>query len=465
MYHLAIDMGASSGRHILGTLTPDGLLETKEIHRFENNFVQTESHRIWDIKRLFAEICTGLRKCADNGTIPNTIGIDTWGVDYVLLDENDSLIGDAISYWDSRTEGIPEKVFTEFISQEEYYRHTGTQILPFNTIFQLVAESLSPEKKLDRAKTLLMLPDYLNFLLTGVKACEYTIASTSGLLNTSGTWDRELIDILGLPQHIFQEPIKPGTRLGRLAPDIASQVGFDCDVIAVTAHDTASAVAAVPFIDPDAAFVSSGTWSLLGKETLAVDSSDLCFMHRFTNEGGYDGRIRFLTNIMGMFMIESIRRELPEKMSYDEMDNMARNSTVDTVINCLDLRLFSPESMIGMIRELAAETQQQNPESAGDLARVAYRSLARMYSERLTSLETLVGKPCSAIHIVGGGSKAQFLNELAAAETGRRILTGPAEATSIGNIIVQMIESSVLKDLQTAREMIRNTFEIKEYTP
>jgi len=465
MQHLAIDFGASSGRHILGTISADGKLETKEIHRFKNSFAQKGSFRVWDIERLFAEICEGLRKCAEANIIPDTVGIDTWGVDYLLLDGNDSLIGDAISYWDARTEGIPERVFSDFIPESDYYRRTGTQILQFNTIFQLMAEKLNYGKNLEASHSLLMMPDYMNFLLTGVKASEYTIASTSGLLNAQGNWDRGLIDILGLPQHIFGELIKPGTRLGRLSPEISRRVGFDCDVIAVASHDTASAVVSVPFLDPDAAFISSGTWSLLGKETLSVDTSDICHQQRFTNEGGYGNRIRFLTNIMGMWMIESIMRELPEKMPYDTLDEMAENSSSDAIVNCLDLSLFAPASMIEAIRNLCVESDQQPPESAGDLARVAYRSLAKMYASRLEGLESLTGKSCSALHIVGGGSRSVYLNQLSATETGKHVFTGPAEATSIGNIMVQMIESSVLKDLSAARDLIRNTFEIKEFKP
>jgi len=463
MRHLAIDIGATSGRHILGSLE-DGKLVTREVHRFENGFAEKNGRKVWDTNRLFGEIVAGMKKCRESGLPPDSVGIDTWGVDYLLVDENLQPVGDAVAYRDERTAGIQQKVFS-VVPAAEIYARTGIQFLDFNTIFQLMADKFEGGR-LEGADRLLMMPDYLCSLLSGKAVSEYTIASTTGLLSArTGGWDYELIDKLSLPKKIFRPLVPPGTVVGNLKGEVRDAVGFDCAVIAVAQHDTASAVAAVPFAQANAAYISSGTWSLIGVERGRPDTSQTSMRLQFTNEGGYGGKIRYLKNIMGMWMIEEVRRELPEKIPYDTLCAMADESSVDSLVDCEDFRFLAPRSMSEAIRAVCRESGQQVPETPGDLARVIYRSLAEDYSKCVRGLEESTGAPCPVIHIVGGGARAAYLNDLTAKRTGRRGLAGPYEATAAGNLLAQMIGSGAVKDLDEAREIMRISSEIKEFVP
>jgi len=463
-YYLAIDIGASSGRHILGYLN-NGKLVLEEIHRFDNGMKEKDGHLCWDLDYIFSEILKGLKKCKKMGKTPVCMGIDTWAVDFVLLDKNDKILGNAVGYRDKRTAGIDKKVY-QLISEEELYKRTGIQKQIFNTIYQLMAVKEQNPQYLEKAESLLLIPDYLNFLLTGVKKTEYTNATTSQLIDPeTHKWDYDLIGKLGYPLHIFQEIIKPGTSLGRLKNELVKELGFDCEVIAPATHDTGSAVVAVPSLSDDTVYISSGTWSLMGIERMAADCSVKSKEHNFTNEGGYDFRFRYLKNIMGLWMIQSAKKEFKQNYSYDEICNLASAETIPSIVNCNDDRFLAPASMIGEIKDYCQETKQPVPETDAQIAAVIYNSLAECYKNTLEELEEITGQQYGHIHIIGGGANADYLNSITAKYTKRKVYAGPTEATAIGNILVQMISTKKLANLTEARECVRNSFEIKEYLP
>lgn len=307
-YYLAVDIGASSGRHMLSHME-NGKMILEEIYRFPNGMVEKNGHKVWDVDKLFEEILTGMKKCALAGKIPYSMGIDTWAVDFVLLDENDRRIGDAVAYRDRRTEGMDRRVYG-IISEEDLYLRTGIQKQIFNTIYQLMAVKEQQPGQLEQAKSMLMIPDYFHFLLTGKKVQEYTNATTTQLADpVTKDWDMELIRKLGYPKEIFQKIKKSGFEVGGLSGEIQKKVGFDCKVVLPPTHDTASAVAAVPTQDEHALYISSGTWSLMGTELKEADCSKVSMQHNMTNEGGYDYRFRYLKNIMGLWMIQSVKKE------------------------------------------------------------------------------------------------------------------------------------------------------------
>ena len=458
-YFCAIDIGASSGRHVLGCID-GGKLVIEEVHRFPNDFVKNADRYVWDIDMLFAEIVKGLRKCADLGKIPECVGIDTWGVDYVLLDNMGNLASDAEAYRDPRFVGMDEQVF-KCISEKDLYAKAGIQKLVFNTVFQLMARKLSDGFGAGASK-LLTMPDYLHYMLCGVMKTEYTIASTTGLLNafTRG-WDREIIAACGFPD-VFQEIVQPGTILGKLRPEIRESLGFDCTVVTPASHDTASAIMALPCQDDDPMYISSGTWSLMGvlRDTPGCDEQSR--MLNFTNEGGY-GCITYLKNIMGLWMIQGVRKELDNAYSYAQLCEMAERETIDSIVDCGDNIFLAPESMIGAIKEACARTGQKPPESPGELAAVVYNSLAQSYRQTADELELLTNKRYQSIYIVGGGSNADYLNRLTARYTGKTVYAGPSEATALGSLLAQMIAARELPDLQAGRRLIRESFDIKEY--
>ena len=472
-YYLAVDIGASSGRHILAHME-GGKIVLEEIWRFYNGNDEENGHKVWDTKRLFGEILSGMRKCREIGKIPVSMGIDTWGVDYVLLDENDKMIGPCYGYRDSRTEGIDELVY-EIIPQHELYRRTGIQKSLFNTIYQLMADKTQEPERLEKAKSFLMMPDYLHFLLTGVKMQEYTNASTSQLLRPmSFDWDYELIESLGLPKELFKKPEMPGTVVGNLLPEIRENVGYDLTVILPATHDTGSAVMSVPSNADDVLYISSGTWSLMGCELQEADCSEEAERANFTSEGGYDHRFRFLKNIMGLWMIQSVKKEFEAGYEYEgrrEDEDYGFNNicirasevTIGSLVDADDSRFMAPVSMIAEIRAACRETGQQVPESPWEIARVIYRSLAECYRKAAEEIEALTGKHYDAINIVGGGSNAAWLNELTAKVTGKKVLAGPGEATAIGNLGAQMIKAGVFQDLKDFRDAVYHSFEIKEY--
>lgn len=452
-YYLAIDIGASSGRHILGNLDGERLV-LREIYRFENSVMQTENGLIWDIGKLFSEVKAGLKKCAELNMIPKTVAIDTWGVDYVLLDNGLNELYPAMAYRDNRTTEV-EKEVLQLISQDELYSITGIQKQSFNTIYQLYCDKKSG--KLERAAHFLMMPEYLSFKLTGNILNEYTNTTTTNLINAeTKTWDDGILSRLGIPVGIFKKPVLPGTSLGRFTKEIKQELGFDAEVILCPSHDTASAVAACP-VDTDCVYISSGTWSLIGTENTHPILSPAAKEANFTNEGGIDYRYRFLKNIPGMWLFQNIRREIDKKLTYDEMMHLAEESSFDECIDLTLPELLAPESMIDTVRQILKKPEL----SLGDVLKCVYISLAKSYDETVREIEHISGKEIREIHIVGGGSKDDYLNKLTRNITGKRVFTGLNEATATGNILSQIIKDTGCS-LKEGRKMIKNSFNIKE---
>ena len=464
-YFLAIDIGASGGRHILGHLE-DGRLVLEEIYRFENGMEEIDGQKCWNVERLFEEIKTGMKLCRRIGKIPVSMGIDTWAVDFVLLDKNGQRLGNAVAYRDRRSLFMDRLVY-EKISEEELYHRTGIQKQSFNTIYQLMAEKQKEPELLQRAETLLMLPDYFGFRLTGNKLSEYTNGSTTQLVNpTTFQWDTDLIRKLGYPEDIFLPLQMPGTKVGQLLPEIQKEVGFNLEVVLCGNHDTASAVMAVPQTEGDGIYISSGTWSLMGIESLKPIINEEAAVANFTNEGGYDHRFRFLKNIMGLWMIQSVRHEYKDAYSFAQLCDMAEDSRdFPSRVDVNDPSFLSPDSMVEAIKKYCQKTGQPVPESVGELASVVYRSLAQSYGETVSSLEKIAGRTYDSIHIIGGGSNAAYLNQLTADATGKTVYAGPGEATAIGNLLAQMIYAEELTDLKSARQCVRDSFEIKTFVP
>ena len=464
-YFLAVDIGASSGRHILSHME-DGKIVLEEVFRFENGMTEIDGHKCWDSELLFSHIKEGMKKCAELGKIPCYMGIDTWGVDYVLVDKEGKRIGNAVGYRDDRTTGIDREVY-QIIPEKELYARTGIAKQVFNTIYQLVALKKENPEQLLEAETLLLSPDYYNFLLTGKRASEYTIASTGQLVSPeTKDWDYELIRMLGLPEKIFTPLQKPGTILGGLSDDVKAEIGYDCQVVMVTSHDTASAVLAVPSKTADFAYISSGTWSLLGVELENAICNEQSREANFTNEGGYDYKYRFLKNIMGLWMIQSVRNEMNKAYSFAQLCAMAEEvKDFPSRVDVDEHRFFAPDSMIEEIRNACRESGQPVPETPGELATVVYQSLADCYKKSLRNLEAMTGKTYPAVNIVGGGANADYLNQLTANATGKTVYAGPTEATAIGNIVCQMLACGDLPSVAEARACIFDSFAVKTFTP
>lgn len=453
-YHLAIDIGASSGRHILASVE-GGKLELREVYRFENYIKNENGTLIWNIEHLVDSIIEGIAECKKLGTLPDTVGIDTWGVDYVLLDKDGKELLPAVSYRDSRTDGIPKEV-DAILPRHELYKRNGIQSLNFNSIYQLVCDKRSG--KLERAAHLLMMPQYLSYKLSGVMANEYTDLTTGALINVeTKEIDTELLTMLGIRSDIFGKVSLPGTALGGFTPEVRERVGFDATVILVASHDTASAVAACPGGD-NSVYISSGTWSLMGTEILSPVLSLEAMESGFTNEGGVDFRYRFLKNYMGMWLFQCIRRDLGKKYSYDEMMELAKESRLVGYIDPNAREFVAPESMIDAIRAHLGAPDM----TVGEVLAAVYHSLARSYKDAVGVVERMTEQSVDTINIVGGGCKDSYLNELTARYTGKRVLAGPVEATAIGNIAVQLMFSDSSLTLAKVREMIKNSFDIKE---
>lgn len=462
-YYLAVDIGASSGRHILSHLQ-DGKMVLEEIHRFPNGMKDVGGTKVWDSAGLFEEIKAGMKKCAALGKIPVSMGIDTWAVDFALLDADDKLIGQTVGYRDGRTRGMDDEVY-RMIPLEELYQRTGIQKQIFNTIYQLMAVKKQKPAELEAARTMLMIPDYFDFLLTGNKVTEYTNASTTQLLNPeTKEWDYELIERLGYPREIFTPIALPGTQVGELTDEIQKEVGFNCKVVLPATHDTGSAVVAVPSVGEDAAlYISSGTWSLMGTELQKADCSLESMKRNLTNEGGYDYRFRYLKNIMGMWMINSARSELAPDMGFGEICEQASKAGIASLVDANADRFLAPESMVKEVQAACAETGQQVPEGIAEVAAVIYNSLAKCYADTAAEIEQMTGRHYDSINIVGGGANAVYLNQLTAKACGKTIYTEPTEATAVGNIAVQMIAGGELADLSAARRCIFDSFEIGTY--
>ena len=463
-YYLAIDIGASSGRHILGSLQ-DGKIQLEEIYRFENGVKEIENEFCWDIQNLFNEIKAGIKKCKEINKIPTSIAIDTWAVDFVLLDENDEILGNTVSYRDDRTEGYMEKAF-EIIPKQTIYAYTGIQFQRFNSLYQLLAIKDKNKDYLEKAKTFLMIPDYLNFLLTGKKYVEYTNATTTQLVNAkTKAWDDELIKAFGLKREIFGEIKMPKTSLGNLRRELVEEFGFDMEVILPATHDTGSAFMAAP-VEQDSIFVSSGTWSLLGIENKEANCTMDALKYNFTNEGGYDYRFRFLKNIMGLWIIQEVRRCYENKYSFVELVDMARESThFKSFVDIDNDRFLKPDNMIEEIRAYCRETLQEEPQTPGEVAYCVYKNLAHCYRRAINELRLITGKEVNVISVFGGGCQNELLNELIAQECKKKVLAGPVEATAIGNLMSQMIANKEISNLEEGRKIIRTSFEIKQYEP
>ncbi len=450
-YYLAIDIGASSGRHILSHIENKRLV-LEEIYRFDNNLTQSKDGLVWDIDSLFAEVLCGIKKCKEMGKIPKSIAIDTWGVDYVLLDENKKEIKPCYCYRDDRTNAVVDEV-ERLISPAALYAKTGIQKQNFNTIYQLYADKKNG--RLLNAKYFLMMPEYLSFKLTGACKNEYTNATTTGLVNANTkVWDSDIISVLGLPKELFAALNTPSSVVGDLSADIQKAVGFNSTVLFAPSHDTASAVCACPMQDNDL-YISSGTWSLIGTEITEPILNDSARKLNFTNEGGIDYRFRFLKNYMGMWLFQNIRRNLNKSMTYDEMMELAKNCGEHKYFDVNDSTLVAPKNMIDAIGKLIGS------EDLGLILNSAYHSLAKSYSEAVAEIEAVTGKRFNAIHIVGGGCQDKYLNVLTRDYTGKSVTAGPIEATATGNIVSQIMRDKKIP-LATAREIVKNSFDIKE---
>jgi rhamnulokinase len=467
--YLAVDLGASSGR-VLAGLFKNGTLELAELHRFWNGAEEQADGLHWNIDRLFAEIKTGLRKGFElYGPAVQSIGIDTWGVDYGLLDGEGRLLNMPFHYRDARTNGKMEAVF-QTVPKAELYRRTGLQFMPFNTIYQLAAELRSKRSSLPHAQKLLLIPDLLNFLLTGRAVNEYSNATTTQLIDAkTRTWDFELIRKLGLPEKIFGELVNPGTVLGRLTPELAKELGGNADVIAVGSHDTASAVAAAPLRSKHSAYLSSGTWSLMGLEEPEPILTAASAAANITNEGGVCGTIRFLKNICGMWLIQECKRNWDlggAPLSWQTIDQAVEEAEPFIAFIDPDAPEFAvPGDMPARIQEFCRHTGQRVPQGVGEISRVIFESLALRYRAVFQTLEALHGAPLETLHIVGGGCKNQLLNCMTADAINRPVIAGPVEATALGNILLQRIGNGDRADLAEGRKLIADSFETRTILP
>lgn len=449
-YCLAIDMGASSGRHILGFIE-DGKLKLEEIYRFENGIIDIDGTLCWDINKLFEEIKNGLKECKKLSKIPETVAIDTWGVDYVLLDKDKKEILPAVAYRDPRTLQIPEEI-DKIIPRKELYERTGIQATNYNSIYQLYCDKKSG--KLQNAEYFLMMPEYFSFKLTGEFRNEYTLSTTGGLVNTQ-TFERdeEILEKLGIPKKIFTPLSLPGTVVGNLSDEVKEELGFDTTVILCASHDTASAVASCSVGD-NGIYISSGTWSLIGTENAQPVTCEKAMESGFTNEGGIEHRYRFLENIMGMWLFQNIRKNLDKKYTYDEMMQMAMESDFTEYINPNAEEFLAPENMVEAIRNYLNKPELP----IGDVLNSVYHSLAKTYNEAVTVVEEISNKQVDVINIVGGGCKDSYLNSLTEKYTGKKVIAGPVEATAAGNLMVQLMYLDKELDLVSARELIKNSF-------
>ena len=435
-YALAIDIGASSGRHILGHYDETGKIAMEEVYRFPNNMIRKNGHYCWDIEALTGHVVAGMKACAELGKIPAVVGIDTWGVDYLLLDKDGGIVGDAIHYRDNRTDGVAEE-FENTMSLADLYARTGTARQPFNTLYQLIAEFREhPEHK--NADKLLFIPCYLAWKLCGKAVNEYTIASTSMMLNAATRdWDADVLAAAGIPANILGgKPAMPGQILGGLLPEVAAEVGYDCQVMLTACHDTGSAFYCVPAPDENTAYLSSGTWSLLG----AMLDSPVCTVEAlqtgYTNEGGVNG-IRFLKNIMGMWLLQRIRADWDNRLSHGEIAALAEQGAgYEPVFDVQDGRFLNPESMVKEI--LAALADQGSPAPANDaeLLYCVHHSLALSYANAIRALEGIAGRRFTSLLIIGGGSQNKLLNRLTEEAAHVRVIKGPVEGTALGNLRV-----------------------------
>jgi len=467
---IACDLGAESGRTVLGLLKDDRL-RLVDISRFPNGGVKVGESLYWDVLRLFDEMKNGIRLAThQHGADISGVGIDTWGVDFALLGPNDVLLENPHCYRDPRIDGMMEEVFT-IVPKSRIYEETGIQFMPLNTLYQIYAVKKMNPWLLETAKSLLMMPDLFNFWFTGTKVCEFTEATTTQFYNPrSGTWARGLLDLLEIPSHFLMEIVPPGTVLGRIRTSIASDVGAkDMTLIAPATHDTGSAVAAVPAKGKGHAYISSGTWSLMGVESSEPIINEKALSLNFTNEGGVCGTYRFLRNIMGLWLVQECRRTWAQKgteYSYSELAELAANAEpFKSVIDPDDVSFLHPGDMPARIREFCKKTNQPVPDHVGEVIRCALDSLALKYRWVLEGLESLMGQRIEPIHIVGGGTQNKLLCQLAANVTNRSVIAGPVEATAIGNILIQALALGHIHSLDEGREIVRRSFDVVTYEP
>ncbi|GMV95704.1 MAG: carbohydrate kinase [Phycisphaerae bacterium] len=469
-HYAAIDLGAESGRVVLGSVTDRGL-ELAEVHRFPNGPVRTLDELHWDVLRLWSEMKTGVGKAAVQAGRLAAVGIDTWGVDFALLARDDTLLGNPFHYRDARTDGILDKAFA-IVPREEIFRATGIQFMPFNTLFQLLAMRLSGSPLLEQARSMLMMPDLFNFWFTGRKCNEFTNATTTQAYDpTAGHWATGLIEKLGLPVGIFGEIVPAGTFLGPVRPDVGDEIRCGgVPVIAPATHDTGSAVAAIPAAgDRTWAFLSSGTWSLMGMEIPAPIINAAALQCNFTNEGGVNGTYRFLKNIMGLWLVQECRRtweRAGNDYSYDDLARLAAAARpFAAVIDPDDPSFLPPGDMPARIAAYCRKTGQPPPDGPGALVRACLESLALAYRWTLERIEACTGRRIEVIHVVGGGTRNRQLCQWTADATHRLVVAGPVEATAAGNVIVQAIATGALPDLPAARDLVRRSFETVVYQP
>lgn len=465
---LAIDLGAESGRAILGRLE-DERLALEEVHRFPNGPVRVHGHLRWDVLRMWSEIQHGLRLAATRGGL-SCLGVDTWGVDFGLLDPAGNLVGNPYHYRDSLTDGMMEAVF-EILPRQEIYRQTGIQFMQLNSLYQLFAMRLQGDPALDCADALLMMPDLFNYWLTGRKACEFTVATTTQCYNPRRSdWAWDLLAALDIPTGLFQPIIQPGSALAALRPDVAQETGAgELTVVAVGSHDTASAVAAVPARGERIVFISSGTWSLLGSEIPQPVISEQSLAFNFTNEGGIGGGYRFLKNISGLWLVQECRRawaSAGQQYSYAELTRLAAEAPAfHCLVDPSASDFLHPGEMPARIGRYCLRHGQPAPTGVGQFVRCALESLALAYRKAIDQLEQALGYSLEAVHIVGGGSQNQLLNQFTADATGKPVIAGPVEATAIGNLLVQAMAVGRLSSLAEARHLVRRSFPVEVFEP
>ena len=467
---LALDLGAESGRAVVGHLD-DGVLHLEELCRFSNGPVLVNGHLYWDSLGLLREMKAGIKLAVDQyGDEIASLGLDTWGVDYGLLDEQDNLLGNPYHYRDSRTEGMMEAVW-DIVPREQVFEHTGIQFMQLNTLYQLYAMRHSGAPTLDLARTLLTMPDLFNFWLTGRKVSEFSIATTTQFYDPRKKgWATGMLDQLGLPSSILCEIVPPGTVLGDLLPEVAHELAIPAiPIIAPACHDTGSAVAAVPARGKDYAYISSGTWSLMGVEVDEPVITEQSLAYNFTNEGGVCDTIRLLKNIMGLWLVQECRREWErEGQSYDyaALTKMAADAPAFGPVVDVDAHPFlSPGGMPDKIRQFCRDTGQAVPESKGAVLRCALESLALRYRWVLDKLEEMMGRSLETVHIIGGGMQNELLCQFAADAMQRPVVAGPIEATAMGNVLMQALAMGEIASLDEGREIVRNSFDVRTYDP
>lgn len=467
-YFFAVDLGATSGRTIIGTLT-EGKIELEELTRFDNNLIETGGHFYWDIYALYFEIIKGLKLAAQRELPIRSIGIDTWGVDFVCVGKDGALIRNPLSYRDPHTFGMMEDYFERAIDKAKVYDITGIQFMNFNSLFQLYAMRKNNDSALAGAEKILFVPDALSYMLTGKMVCEYTIASTSQMLDPrTKQLDEQLLASVGLSRDNFGRMVNPATEIGVLTKEVQQLTGLGAiPVIAVAGHDTGSAVAAVPAKDEKFAYLSSGTWSLMGIETRNAIINDLSYERNFTNEGGIDGTTRFLKNICGMWLYERCRKEWTDApKSHTELIAAAMEQPAfQSIINPDDPMFANPASMVEAIKDYCRQTGQHVPEGYAEICRCIFESLALRYRQVFNYLREMASFPIEVLHIIGGGSLNAYLNQFTANSLGIEVLAGPQEGTAIGNIMLQAKASGDVGDIWDMRRIIAASIELKRFEP